>query len=82
MTEARLDRLNAWQGRGPSNDPLETMREQSEALSEQGSELKKLVSAAEPLYGTLSDAQKHRLFGLMRMAPGRLYRRSRRRHWR
>jgi hypothetical protein len=82
VTEARLEHLEAWQERSPSNDPLETMREQAEAMAAQAGEVKKLVSAAEPLYGTLSDAQKHRLFALMRMAPGRLHRRGRRRHWR
>lgn len=80
MTEARLERLAAWQERSLSNDPLEAMREQADALAEQAGELKKLVSAAEPLYGTLSDAQKHRLFALMSMAPARLRHGGRRRH--
>jgi zinc resistance-associated protein len=82
VTEARLDRLDAQEGRGLSNDPLEVMREQADALAEHAGELKKLVSGAEPLYGTLSDAQKHRLFALMRMTPVRLRHRGRRRHWR
>jgi hypothetical protein len=82
VTEARIARLEAWKERTPSNDPLETMREQADAMAEHAGELKKLVNAAEPLYGTLSEAQKHRLFALMRMAPGRLHRRGRRRHWR
>jgi hypothetical protein len=81
VTEARLARLETWQERGLSKDPLETMRDQAGALTEHAGELKKLVSAAEPLYGTLSDAQKQRLFTLMRMAPVRLRHRGRRRHW-
>jgi hypothetical protein len=80
VTEARLERLGAWQERGLSKDPLEAMRDQADAMTEQGSSLKKLVSAAEPLYRTLSDAQKHRWFMLMRMEPGRLRHRGRR--WR
>ena len=82
ITEARLERLQAWQERGISKDPLEAMRDQADALMEQGGDLKKLVSAAEPLYRTLSDRQKHRLFALMRMAPVRLRHWGRRRHWR
>jgi LTXXQ motif family protein len=80
VTEARLERLESWPGRAASEDPLEIVREQASALSEHADELKKLVSAAEPLYGTLSDGQKHRLFALIRMGPARLHRRGRRRH--
>jgi hypothetical protein len=82
VTEARLERLESWPRRDASEDPLEIVREQANALSEHAGELKKLVSAAEPLYGTLSDGQKHRLFALIRMEPARLHRRGRRRHWR
>jgi hypothetical protein len=82
VTEAQIDRLDTWQERGQSTDPLDTMREQAEALTEHAAGLKKLVSAAEPLYGTLSEAQKHRLLAMMRMGSVRLYHHGRRRHWR
>jgi hypothetical protein len=81
ITQSRLDRLEAWREREAPEDQVEAMRDQADALTERAGDLRKLASAIEPLYRTLSDQQKRRLFRLMQMAPVRLHR-GRRRHWR
>ncbi len=82
VTEARQERLEAWRERGATRDPVERMRDQADALTERAGDLRKLASAVEPLYKTLSEGQKRRLFTLMRITPVRLRHRGRWRRWR
>jgi zinc resistance-associated protein len=81
VTAARQERLEAWRERGRAQDPVEIMRDQADALSERAGDLRKLATAIDPLYRTLSDEQKRRLFAQMRITPVRLRHRGRRRHW-
>jgi len=51
-------------------NPIDHMRERAEAMIERGDTLKKLVAAADPLYQSLDEAQKHRFNRLFRDAQG------------
>ena len=51
-------------------NPIERMRERADAMIERGDSLKKLVTAADPLYQSLDDGQKHRFAKLFRDAQG------------
>lgn len=51
-------------------NPIERMRERADAMIERGDTLKKLVAAADPLYQSLDDSQKHRFNRLFRDAQG------------
>ena len=48
-------------------DPIARMRQRSDNLIARGEALKKLADAGAPLYGSLTDEQKHRLPILLRM---------------
>ncbi len=48
-------------------DAIARLRARADAMTLRAANLKKLADAAEPLYRTLSDDQKHRLHFLMRM---------------
>ncbi len=47
-------------------DPIERMRRMADAASARGDALHKIVDAAQPLYASLTDDQKHRLPMLLR----------------
>jgi len=51
-------------------NPIDRMRERADAMIERGDTLKKLVAAADPLYQSLDDGQKHRFNRLFRDAQG------------
>ena len=50
----------------PDNDPLERMARMGDMMSQRGTAMVKVATAARPLYATLSDDQKRRLRLLMR----------------
>jgi hypothetical protein len=56
----RVDRRSAMGSAGPSNDPVERLRQRATALSDTGAALKKLADATDPLYKSLDDNQKRR----------------------
>lgn len=60
-------------------DPIQRLRNASDAMSNRGAALKRLADASEPLYRTLDDAQKRRLEVLSRqvMRPHGMGRRGR-----
>jgi len=60
---ARADDRN----RDRDRDPIERLRERADRMTEAGTNLKKLVDAAQPLYQSLDDAQKRRFRVLSRM---------------
>ena len=49
-------------------DPIQRLRNASDAMSNRGAALKRLADASEPLYRSLDDAQKRRLEVLSRQA--------------
>ncbi|MDF2996076.1 MAG: hypothetical protein K0R27_1713 [Xanthobacteraceae bacterium] len=68
--DRRAERMEAFRerGRGERPDLLGTMRERADTLTQRGDGLKKLVDAADPLYASLDEAQKHRFDILLRHA--------------
>ena len=56
----RVERMSAMRSAGPSNDPVERLRQRATALSDTGAALKKLADATDPLYKSLDDNQKRR----------------------
>ncbi|MBT3070232.1 Spy/CpxP family protein refolding chaperone [Rhodomicrobium sp. Az07] len=79
IMQKRMDQRLAKRDRPKPENAIQAMKERAEQLEERGGSLKKLADAAEPLYQTLSDAQKRRLVamlkagdeGLGRVAKGR-----------
>lgn len=58
MQKARAD--------NPKPDPIERLRVQADMMTSRAGDLKKIADAAEPLYNSLDDGQKHRLQILLR----------------
>ncbi len=67
MAQARQARMAQWRERVKSEDAIAKIRFRADTLSQRSGELKKLADAAEPLYRTLTDEQKHRMRFLVRM---------------
>src|SRR4030088_1565383 len=63
----RVDRKSAMGSAGPSNDPVERLRQRATALSDTGAALKKLADATDPLYKSLDENQKRRFAILNRL---------------
>jgi len=72
MAKARQERMAAWRERskGEKEDSIARIRARADAMTQRAAELRKLADAAEPLYQSLSDDQKHRLHFLVHMAMG------------
>jgi hypothetical protein len=51
-------------------DPIERLRERADAMTKRAADLKRLADAAAPLYQSLNEDQKHRLFLLVRQMRG------------
>jgi hypothetical protein len=73
MAKARQERMAAWRERskGEKEDSIARIRARADAMTQRAAELRKLADAAEPLYQSLNDDQKHRLHFLVHMAIGR-----------
>ncbi|MGO9544847.1 MAG: Spy/CpxP family protein refolding chaperone [Rhodomicrobium sp.] len=71
MAAAKHARWAARREERKSEDAIAKIRARADAMTQRAADLKKLADAAEPLYRTLSDEQKHRLHFLMRHAMGR-----------
>jgi len=73
LAKQRADRVAAFRdARGNGNarsrpDAIERLRRGADAMTSRAAGLKKLADAAEPLYKSLDDGQKHRFTLLMRM---------------
>ncbi|GGF88857.1 hypothetical protein GCM10007301_56010 [Azorhizobium oxalatiphilum] len=68
VAKDRADRMAAFRAerkadreQGAKPDPIERMRARADAMTARAADLKKIADAAEPLYKTLDDGQKHRL---------------------
>jgi hypothetical protein len=70
MAQAREQRMAAWREKGMEENAIERLRIRADAMTQRAAELKKLADAAEPLYQSLTDEQKHRLRFLVHMAMG------------
>jgi zinc resistance-associated protein len=72
MAKARQERMAAWRehSKGEKEDSIARIRARADAMTQRAADLRKLADAAEPLYQSLSDDQKHRLHFLVRMAMG------------
>jgi hypothetical protein len=73
MAKARQERMAAWRERAKEEkgeDALAHLRARADGMTRRAAELRKLADAAEPLYQSLSDDQKHRLRFLVHMAMG------------
>ncbi len=62
---SRIDREGQSQRNDHPND-IAMMRDEAAELSSKAASLKKLADAAEPLYGSLDDRQKHKLVQFMK----------------
>ena len=73
LAKARAERMQAWaQGAGAAeSDPIAQLQKRADALSQRGTLLKQLATAATPLYQSLDDAQKRRFHILARFERGR-----------
>jgi ADP-ribose pyrophosphatase YjhB (NUDIX family) len=71
MAQARQARMVARRDQGKNEDAITKLRSQADAMTQRAADLKKLADAAEPLYRTLSDEQKHRLRFLVQMTSPR-----------
>jgi hypothetical protein len=73
LAKDRYHRRTEWRGqrgdRGPI-DPIERLRNRADAMTRTAADLKRLADAADPLYQSLNDDQKHRLFFLVRQMRG------------
>ncbi len=73
LAKQRADRMDARRGARSDNNPpsrpdaLERLRRGADAMTTRGAALKQLADAAEPLYKTLDEGQKHRFAVLLRM---------------
>ncbi|MFY9874528.1 MAG: Spy/CpxP family protein refolding chaperone [Rhodomicrobium sp.] len=72
MAKSRQERMAAWRehSKGDKVDSIARIRARADVMTQRAAELRKLADAAEPLYQSLSDDQKHRLHFLVRMAMG------------
>jgi hypothetical protein len=74
MAKARQERFAAWRGEEKGEvkevDAIARLRTRADALTQRAADLRKLADAAEPLYQSLTDDQKHRLRFLVHMAMG------------
>jgi zinc resistance-associated protein len=67
LAKQRTDRIEARANNERPKDPVERLSKRATLLSERGAALKKLADAADPLYKSLDDAQKHRFIVLARL---------------
>ena len=82
LAKQRSERVAArGEAKAPGN-PVERLSRRADAMESRGAALKKLADAAAPLYGSLSDAQKHRFMVLARLGarPGHGHHGARGRH--
>ncbi len=67
------DQEKNWPGVGNEPrpaDPIERLRSRADTMTKTAADLKRLADAADPLYRSLNEDQKHRLFFLVRSMRG------------
>jgi len=67
LAKQRSERFAARASANPPTDPIERLAQRADLIESRGAALKKLAQAAEPLYKSLDDSQKHRFILLARL---------------
>lgn len=67
LAKQRTERMTARASADKPKDPIERLALRAGTMESRGTALKKLADAAEPLYKSLDDAQKHRFMVLARL---------------
>jgi zinc resistance-associated protein len=65
FAKQRMDRLAQRSSVAPTSNPVEVLRSRADGMNASAASLKRLADAAEPLYKSLDDGQKQRMFVLM-----------------
>jgi zinc resistance-associated protein len=65
MAKARQERIAARASKQPAEDLIQRLRDRADAMTNNAANLKKLADAAQPLYQSLNEDQKHRLVFLI-----------------
>ncbi len=65
-----VDERQKLRASGPATNPIDRLQRRAELLTLRGQTLKKVADAAQPLYASLSEEQKHRLPMLMHAGRG------------
>lgn len=71
MAQARHDRWMQVRNEVKSEDAIARLRTWADSMTQRATDLRKLADAAQPLYQSLTDEQKHRLRYLAPMVMGR-----------
>jgi hypothetical protein len=77
LAKQRSERFAARASANPPSDPIQRLAQRADLIESRGAALKKLAQAAEPLYKSLDDGQKHRFLMLARLEGKRFGHRSR-----
>jgi zinc resistance-associated protein len=70
MAQARQQRWQRVRNEARSEDAIARLRARADAMTQRAADLRKLADAAEPLYQSLTEEQKHRLRFLAPMVMG------------
>ncbi len=70
LAKDRYERRTERRGEQRPPDPIERLRQRADAMTKTAADLKHLADAAGPLYQSLNEDQKHRLFFLVRSMRG------------
>ena len=70
LAKDRYERRTERRGEQRPADPIERLRQRADAMTKTAADLKRLADAAGPLYQSLNEDQKHRLFFLVRSMRG------------
>ena len=70
LAKERYERRTERRGEQRPADPIERLRQRADAMTKTAADLKRLADAAGPLYQSLNEDQKHRLFFLVRSMRG------------
>lgn len=81
LAKQRSERFAARASANPPTDPIQRLAQRADLIESRGAALKKLAQAAEPLYKSLDDGQKHRFIVLAHLEGRRMGHRWREGGW-
>ncbi|HEX2655896.1 MAG TPA: Spy/CpxP family protein refolding chaperone [Xanthobacteraceae bacterium] len=70
LAKQRIDRITARRNGPRTDDAIERLRHRADAMTATAAGLKRLADAAQPLYQSLDEGQKHRLMFVVRAMRG------------
>lgn len=76
LAKQRSERFTARASANPPMDPIQRLAQRADLIESRGAALKKLAQAAEPLYKSLDDGQKHRFMVLAHLEGRRAHQRE------